>query len=224
MLSRVRLQVQDGGVIDKDGDFQPYSRRKDELSTQDGCLLWGSRVVVPKFGRTKILDILHIGHPGVSRMKALARSFVWWPGLDSDLEERVKKCDACQLNQKTPSLAPLHPWDWPSRPWSRVHIDHAGPFLGKTFLIVVDAHSKWLDVKVVPSTNSSATILALRQIFSNLGIPEVIVSDNGTAFTSTEFPTFVQNNGIRHVRSSPYHPASNGLAERAVQTFKESKR
>ena len=121
---------------------------------------------------------------------------------------------------KSPVLASLHTWDWPSCPWTRLHIDHAGPFLGKIFLVVVDAHSKWMDVVIVPSTSSQATIKALRPIFATHGLPEIIVSDNGSAFTSEEFQEFVKRNGIRHLRLAPYHPASNGLAERAVKTFK----
>ena len=119
-------------------------------------------------------------------------------------------------------LAPLHPWEWPERPWSRVHIDHAGPFQGKMFLVVVDAHSKWLEVVIVPSTTSQVTIQKLREIFATHGLPEVLVSDNATTFTSSEFQAFMTRNGIRHITSAPYHPASNGLAERAVQTFKEA--
>ena len=127
----------------------------------------------------------------------LARSTVWWPGIDKDVDARVKNCPECQLHEKSPALAPLHPWEWPSRPWARIHIDHAGPFLGKLFLVVVDAFSKWLEVVIVPSTSSSATINVLRSIFATHGLPELLVSDNGTAFTSEEFHLFTKNNGIR---------------------------
>ena len=75
---------------------------------------------------------------------------------------------------------------------------------------------------IVSSTTSQVTIKALRKIYATHGIPEIIVSDNGTAFTSAEFKCFTKRNGIRHVTSSPYHPATNGLAERAVQTFKQA--
>ena len=71
------------------------------------------------------------------------------------------------------------------------------------------------------STSSRITIDALRSIFATHGLPEMLVSDNGTAYTSVEFQTFMKRNGVRHVTSAPYHPSSNGLAERAVQTFKE---
>ena len=83
---------------------------------------------------------------------------VWWPGLDGDLEKKVQTCTSCQEHQRAPARAPLHPWEWPSRPWTRVHIDYAGPFMGKMFLIAVDAHSKWLEVKSVPSATSFHTI------------------------------------------------------------------
>ena len=92
------------------------------------------------------------------------------------------------------------------------------------FLIIVDAHSKWMEVKAVTAATSKATIVQLRSMFPTHGLPEMLVTDNSTTFTSTEFQEFIKANGIRHVKSSPYHPASNRLAERAVQTFKESMR
>ena len=168
------------------------------------------------------MEELHMGHPGVCRMKSLARSIVWWPGIDRDLEEKVKKCQSSQLNQKTPAQVPLHPWSWPTRPWSRLHIDHAGPFLGHLFLIIVDAHSKWLEVKRVSSTSSQVTISVLRSVFATLGIPNTLMSDNGSAFTSAEFKEFTDRSGIQHLTSAPYHPSSKGLAERAIQTFKSA--
>ena len=220
LLSQVREMVLNGWKEVETEEILPYVRRKEELSVQDGCLMWGVRVIVPSAGRSKVLDQLHQCHPGIARMKSLSRSYVWWPGIDKDIEIRIKSCTQCQQNQKTPAKAPLHPWDWPERPWMRLHIDYAGPFLGKMFLVVVDAHSKWLEVVSVPSATSLHTIAKLTSMFATHGLPEMIVSDNGTAFTSGEFQAFVKQNGIRHITSAPYHPASNGLAERAVQTFK----
>ena len=205
-----------------DPAFLPYFRRKEELSTVDGCVLWGSRVVIPTTARSLVVQQLHDCHPGISKMKSLARSYVWWPGLDEDITRAVQTCEICQNSRPNPPSAPLHPWEWPSRPWSRIHIDHAGPFQGKLFLLVVDAYSKWLEVHIVPSTSAEATISKLRLIFSTFGLPDQLVSDNGTGFTSAEFRAFLSANGIRQILTSPYHPSSNGLAERAVQTFKQS--
>ena len=97
-----------------------------------------------------------------------------------------------------------------------MHVDYAGPHLGRMFLIVIDAHSKWLDVYPTSNATSQVTIEKLRQCFSTHGLPQTIVSDNGTCFTSQEFESFLKQNGIQHITSAPFHPASNGLAERAV--------
>ena len=107
-------------------------------------------------------------------------------------------------------------------PWVRLYIDHARPFMGKIFLVVVDAYSKWLEVEMFPSTSSQHTLTKLRSMFATHGLLQLIVSDNGTAFTSSEFQNFLKRNGIRHVRSAPYHPASNRLAKWYIHTFKTS--
>ena len=221
VLSRVRRLVRRGwpsGVSEK--ELQPYSRRKEELSVLDGCLLWGSRVVVPKPGREAMVEELHGGHPGVVRMKALARSYMWWPGISRDLEQRVHSCPQCQQSRNVPPPAPLHPWEWPSEPWARLHLDFAGPFQGRMFLVLVDAYTKWLEVIPMSSTTSAATVEKLRYIFAVHGLPQRIVTDNGPQFTSQEIAEFLERNGVVHVRVAPYHPSSNGLVERAVQTFK----
>ena len=112
-------------------------------------------------------------------------------------------------------------WEWPGQPWSRIHIDYAGLHKGEMFLVIVDAYSKWLDVHIMKSTTSTATIEKLREVFATRGLPRTVVSDNGPQFTSAEFAEFMVKNGIRHTKVSPYHPASNGQAEPGVRIFKE---
>ena len=207
-----------GGVHDP--ELKDYRLHAAELTTEGGCVLWGSRVVIPRVLQEKVLRMLHEMHPGMSRMKALARSYVWWPRIDADIESAVRSCTACQENQSKPAGAPVHPWEHPGRPWQRLHIDHAGPMQGRLFLVVVDAYSRWLEVEKVASTSSAETIRMLRRMFSTHGLPEVVVSDNGTSFSSLEFENFMRRNGIRSVKTAPYHPSSNGPVERYVQTFK----
>ena len=93
--------------------------------------------------------------------------------------------------------------------------------MGRMFLVIIDAHTKWMEVHSMSTSNSSATIEKLRQTFSAFGLPKTLVSDNGTQFTSSEFQIFMTENGINHIRVALYHPSSNGLAERAVPTLKE---
>ena len=102
---------------------------------------------------------------------------------------------------------PLHPLVWLTMLWQRIHVDFAGPFIGRQFLIVVDAHSKWPEVIEMKTTTASVTITELTQLFSSYGLPEHLVSDNGPQFTSTEFEAFLKNNGIKHTCSAPYHPS-----------------
>ena len=139
MFSKVCRFVQHGWPRTVESTFQPYHSRQFELSTQDNCLLWGNRIVVPKQGREKLLSLLHEGHPSISKMKCLAHSYVWWHNIDADLEAQVKQCNQCQVNQPSPPAVPMHSWEWPEHPWERIHVDYVGPLLGKMFLIVVDA-------------------------------------------------------------------------------------
>jgi len=201
-----------------------YWMRRLELSIQDGCLLWGNRVVVPPQGREIVLQELCKAHPGVVRMKLLARSYVWWPSINGDIENKVRLCHECQVNQTVRRKVPMHPWEYPEKPWSRIHVDYAGPWLGKMFLVIVDAYSKWLDVHVMDTSTSAATMEQLRVTFANQGLPGVLVGDNAACFTSEEFESFLSKNGIKHVTSAAYHPSSNGFAERAIQTFKDGMR
>ena len=92
---------------------------------------WGIRVIVPESLQAKVLRSLHQNHPGITRMKAIARSYFWWSGLDKAVEALAKSCSSCQVLQAAPAAAPLHPWIWPDAPWKRIHVDFAGPFLGK---------------------------------------------------------------------------------------------
>ncbi|XP_048091652.1 uncharacterized protein K02A2.6-like [Alosa alosa] len=163
------------------------------MSVHKNCVLWGNRVVIPEQVRKDVLALLHDAHPGIVRMKGIARSYVWWPGLDAKVEQMVRGCSTCQQSRHAPPKAPVHPWECILRRWSRLHIDFAGPFHGKVFLIVVDSYSKWLEVELVSSMSSSAVITtSLRKLMVTHGLPDVIVSDNVTAFTSAEFKRFVQ--------------------------------
>ena len=153
----------------------------------------------------------------------MARRYVWWPNIDSDIEEMIKSCVPCRQASKAPDKD-YRPWPKTKHSWERIHIDYAGPFRGKMWLVCVDAHSKYPYVSMhdIGKTTTHATLNALEHIFTIEGLPTTIVSDNGTQFTSKEFEEFCDRNGISHVTSPTFHPASNGEAERFVQTFKRS--
>jgi hypothetical protein len=224
VLARVYEATMNGWPEQSPEGLTAFHSRRAEISLHQDCLMWGIRVIVPSTLQKQVLDELHTGHLGVVKMKSLARSYVWWPGIDNDLEVLARNCTGCQQIQNNPRTVPLHPWEWPAKPWQRIHVDYAGPFLGYMFLVIVDAKSKWPEVVMTTSTTSEKTVEILRNVFSRNGLPEILVSDNGPQFTSQEFQHFLQMNGIHHITSAPYHPATNGLAERFVQTFKQGLR
>lgn len=203
-------------------EYKPYHRRKSEISVYKNCLLWGNRLIAPEETRGIFMKLLHANHPGVVAMKACARSYVWWPNIDQEIENCVATCQTCQIHQNNPAKAPRQRLEPSVNPWSTLHVDFAGPYRGKVFLIVVDAMSKWLEVDIVKSMASSEVIKCLRKMFARLGIPDKVVSDNGRSFDSEELHDFYKKNLIEYSTISPYHPSSNGQAERMVQVTKKS--
>ncbi|XP_062711752.1 uncharacterized protein K02A2.6-like [Aedes albopictus] len=207
-----------------DPAVQQFFTRRDSLQIVQGCIMFGDRVVVPVRFRKRILQQLHRGHPGMDRMKSLARSFVYWPKIDDDIEGLVRCCRSCAEAAKSPRKTDLESWPVPSKPWERVHIDYAGPIDGFYYFLVIDAFSKWPEIFRTRSTTTSATLDILQEIFARFGNPRTLVSDNGTQFVSARFKQFCDENGITHLTIAPYHPQSNGQAERFVDTLKRGLR
>ena len=220
LLSKVVRCCIDGFPDRPAGELKPFYSKRLELSVQDDCLLWGNRVVIPVDLRPKILHELHSCHVGICKMKELARSYFWWPSMDMDIETLVNSCADCLSVRPDPKRADLHPWDWPERPWHRIHVDYAGPVGKDYFLIIVDAHSKWPEIYRTSGITSDITIKCLRNCFSRFGLPVSLVSDNGPCFISSEFANFAEMNGIFHIKTAVYKPSTNGLAENMVKTFK----
>ena len=127
-------------------------------------------MVIPSALRQSLLQELYTTHLGMSRMKSLAHSYVWWPGLDVQIEEVCCACvECCAANRNRPK-APAHPWMIPQHPWQRVYVDHAH-FGGCLLLVAMDAYSKWPEVHIMSSTSAQQTIDKLRQIFACHGLP-----------------------------------------------------
>ena len=208
------------GAVPK--EVQQYFSKRTQFTLRNGCLIWGLRVVIPQKHRQEVLNVLHAGHPGTTRMKSLARLHVWWPNIDKDIEHHTNACTSCATTARDPVRVPLHQWELPLRPWQRVHIDYAGPFKGKMWLLMIDAFSKWPEIHEMRATTAEATIFKLKQIFAAHGLPERIISDNGPQFTANQFEEFCRFRGIVHSTIAPYHPRSNGEVERLVETFKTS--
>ncbi|XP_032682290.1 uncharacterized protein K02A2.6-like [Odontomachus brunneus] len=134
----------------------------------------------------------------IVKMKGMARSFVFWPGIDTEIEKIAKTCVHCVRNAHEPPKIRSHHWEYPKGLWKRVHLDYAGTVAGKILLIVVDAYSKWLEVKITSSTTTPATTAILEELFAVYGSPVTIVTDNEPQFTATEFESLLQKNGVKY--------------------------
>jgi len=110
----------------------------------------------------------------------------------------------------------------PEKPWSRWHIDHAINFLGFNWLVVTDAYTKYPCIHATQSVSAKSTIKLLQEDFAHFGFPHTVVTACAATFKSDEFQEFCKENGIVHLTGAPYHPATNGAAERLVKTFKQS--
>ncbi|XP_058820892.1 uncharacterized protein K02A2.6-like [Topomyia yanbarensis] len=125
-----------------DAELKRFYARRESLTTVQGCILFGDRLVIPSPHRKRSLQQLHRGHPGIQRMKAIARSYVYWPTLDNDIVDYVKSCHQCAIAAKTPPKSAPLSWPKSTKPWQRVHLDYAGPIDGEYYLVVVDSFSK----------------------------------------------------------------------------------
>ncbi len=199
-----------------------FFNHRNSLSVVNGCVLRDIQVIIPTSLQGRVLRMLHDTHLGTVKMKQLARSYCWWPSINKDIEEIARSCTICSQLQPIPNQQ-FKSWDEPTHVWSRVHMDFLGPLWNSKWLVLVDAKSKF-PVVVDMGNNTSGTnlIQALEQVIDWFGPPQTLVSDNGPPFNSYELIQFYDKYGINHVTTAPYHPASNGLAERFVRSFKEA--
>lgn len=196
-----------------------YHKLRGELSADNSLVFFNDRLIVPKNLRLSFIKTLHDGHIGMTKMKQLARKLYYWPHIDSHIEEFVKRCFPCQTHQNNNIKEPLLPHKIPSLPFAKIATDIMD-YKTKSYLVVYDYYSKWLDIKYIRSKSAKNIIEALTDIFSNFGFPKEIVSDH-VPFDSKECRDFARDNGFVFTYASPRYPQSNGMAEKGVQIAKK---
>ena len=199
--------------------LHPYWNFRDELMIESGILMKNSKVLIPETLKQKYLRQIHQGHQGIKACRSRAREFVFWVKINEDLKELVEKCDLCQSQQNSTSIVQKYVSEIPPHPWHMIGSD-LFYFRRIDFLVVVDYFSKYLIMRKIHNSTSSAVIKELGMIFSEFGKPQVFRSDNGPYYSSQEFRFFMQNWSIEHRTSSPHYPQSNGLAESMVKVSK----
>ena len=198
-----------------------YFKLRFSFSVEKGVLLFSNRVVIPQALQAQVLKLLHVGHPGVVRMKLLARSTVWWISLNSDIETYCQDCLPCARVNFKKVDSETYPWPATKFPFERVHVDFY-QFKSVNFFIYVDAYSKWFYVTPMSRCNADAVVAELLKIFAFWGLPQKLVSDNGPPFTSNAYKSFCTRFDIELMYSPAYHPQSNAQAERSVQICKKA--
>ncbi|XP_043285741.1 uncharacterized protein [Venturia canescens] len=195
ILSHVRDYVLNGWPYQVNNNLKAFKSRERKLTAEQGCVLWGHRFVIPQSLRDELLNELHTAHDGIVRMKAVARSYIWWPNLDKDIENIGMSCISCLKATENPPRAKLNSWKRPSGPNRRLHADFLGPIEDKMYIVIIDAFSKWIDIKELENITSGTTIEVFRENFCAWGLPVKLVTDNGPSFCSKEFSEFLKSYG-----------------------------
>ena len=190
---------------------------RDKLSTDDGLLLKGPRLVIPGELHEEYLQRLHEGHLSSNKVQENAKEHMYWMGINADIEDYTKRCQECIKWSQT-AKEPLQPHDIPEGPWRKLGMDYFH-FNGNTYVLICDYFSKF-PFMFKAKTSYWSLKDHLIDLFSIEGYPDEVVSDNGPPFNSKEFAKFLSGLGIKHTTSSPGYPRSNGFIERHIQTVK----
>ena len=221
-LQQVKSFIQSGwpeSSKDLSPTITPYFHLRDELTTQEGLVFRGDRVVIPKSLRKQVLNELHAAHQGIVSTSRRARETVYWPHLNQELKDHISRCITCDtFNSKQPK-EPLIPHEIPKRAWAKIGCD-IFEFEKKSYLVTVDYYSNFFEVDRLEQLTSLAVIKKLKPHFARFGIPNTLVTDNGPQFISDDFRDFSMKHQFEHITTSPYHHQSNGKAESAVKQAK----
>ena len=203
------------------GPVKPFWTVRHDLTMKDGMVFKGQQAVVPVALRQTVLRSIHDGHCGIVKCIQRAKQTVYWPGYVHDVQDMVESCSICQENRRANPQLAIHLREVPLYPFQAIGTD-LFELHGTHYLLTVDYYSKWVNISLLTSTRAADVIMALDSQFADYGIPEVVYSDNGPQYANSEFSEFAQRLGFSHSTSSPTYPASNGQAERSVQTAKQN--
>ena len=199
----------------------PYYKYRTELTIFEGVILRNNRIIVPSTLRKHYMKLLHTSHLGIAKTKTLARTAVYWPGINAQIEELIQSCESCNIYRTKQKQESEIKHDIPDRPWTKIGTD-LFVLNSNDFLIVVDYTTNYFDLSLLPDKKSSTVVKHTKQIFSKFGIPKIVVSDNGPEFVGKPYNDFSKHWDFLHITSSPNYPQSNGQVERTIQLVKKT--
>ena len=190
-----------------------YFNLRHQLTNFQDVILFNDWIVVPKSLHAELLRRLHVGHQGQERCKNLARKSIYWRGLNSDIDNMVRGCEACLLQRALPPRGKMISHKLPSRVWQELCADLFS-YEGVTYQIIACFLSKWVEIRKFNVKHPSACHLIehFKDLCSVYGIPNSIFSDNAL-YNSKEFRDFAKSYDIKLTNSSPYYAQSNGQIE-----------
>ncbi len=197
-----------------------YWPQRDKLRVSGPfIILDDDRVCVPAAMRTSALELLHLGHPGITGMSAKTRQILFWPGWSKDVVQHVKGCLPCAAQSSAAAQPPFFHEAPPEYPGDHLAADHF-QFATETYLVIIDIFSGFPFLHKCRTPTAASVLHAAQSVFLTTGLPRVFLSDGGSAFLSQVFQSFLSECNVRHRLSTPQYAQSNGAAERAVRTLK----
>jgi len=207
---------------EKDEDFDHSTMTK-----INGVWMYHGRVFVPCEWRKNVMLSFHTGvHFGIEKTTEMVSDRYYWPNMRTDIRNLIQKCIHCACSKPVIRSMPvsLPP---SNRPFQRVVMDYAGPFSrsakGNRYLLLMqDDFTRYLRVYPLREASTNSTLKCFQSLIAEEGLPDEILTDNGSHFTGRIFTDELKKLNISHIRTAPYSPSSNGMAERAVRTVKET--
>ena len=199
---------------------RPYWDSRTDLTTVSGLVLRGAQIFIPKSMRKDKLERIHEGNLGIVKCKRRARKGCYWPNMNTHIEDMVKRCEIFRKEQPSKEVDKLQPHEIPVNPWQKIGTD-LFQYAGRNYLIVTDYYSYWPEVFELNPANASGVIKTTKEAFSRHGIPETVISDNGSQYSSMRYKHFAREWQFSHKTSSSRYPQSNGLAKSSVKVVKQ---
>ena len=200
--------------------------RKRHAEAEDG----DCQIVVPNQLRQKVIMAGHnqAGHVGAKKSKKLIQAHFFWPQMGQDISQHCRSCPVClKFNHKKQRKEPLHPLPVISTPWDRIAIDIVGKKertkRGHAYILtIMDFATRYMEAIPLKRVDAPTTCSALLEVFARYGVPKKILSDNGSNFIASVTEKLFQMLGVYHIKSSPFHPETNGILERSHQVLKKT--
>jgi hypothetical protein len=197
-----------------------FFNHRDELSYEDDLIFRGQTLLIPRSLQPDMIRQVHIGHLGVTKTLQRAKDCMFWPGMQKQISEHILQCPICLTHRDSNAKEPMITSEFPDRPYQVLSTD-LFHFDNRNYLLTVDHYSNFFEIDFLPDTKSYTVIRKLQTHFARNGICDVLHSDNGPQFSSTEFADFAKSWHFTHATSSPLHSQGNCLAERSVGIAKK---